>query len=179
MPSPPRHAAQSQARPRRRRSRAETRILPRYRPLLSLRGYGACTVNREHNSGNSSHSFSRLYVIWLPRQQSDALATVRFDCRLSARAGSSSGAGSSAAPLSGVGSTGALGGGRAGSAMGTGTRRDPAGPHCRKYSELTEEPCPRSRRVLTWRLTLLPLQLLPIGDSPSRQCCLWRRGVPP
>lgn len=38
-----------------------------------------------------------------------------FDCPLSARAGSSSGAGSSAAPLSGVGSTGALGGGRASS----------------------------------------------------------------
>jgi hypothetical protein len=157
-PSLPRHAAQSQARPRRRRSRAETRILPRYRPLPSLHGYGACTVNPVNT--NSSQSFTRLYVIWLPRQQGDALATVRFDCRLSARAGSSSGAGSSAAPLSGVGSTGYWEVDEPVRQWERAPEETQRGHTVGSIPSWRGEPCTRSRRVLTWRLTLLPFAIV-------------------
>jgi hypothetical protein len=127
-------------------SQAKTRVLRRYRQLPSLHGYGACTVNREHNSRNCSQSFTRLYVIWLPRQQSDALATVRFDCRLSVRAGSSSGGGSSAAPLSGVGSTRAYG-----------RPRRPTGAALSEVFRVDGgSPVHAVGRALTWRVTLLP-----------------------
>jgi hypothetical protein len=127
-------------------SQAKTRVLRRYLQLPSLHGYGACTVNvsttpvtaRNPSPGYMSFGYRASRVMRLqPSASTVSLASVPV---------SSSGSGSSAAPLSGVGSTRAYG-----------RPRRPTGAALSEVFRVDGgSPVHAVGRALIWRLTLLP-----------------------